>query len=49
MVWSKLALEWKPDNLTELCREISLGELPETIEKMLAGKLRGRTVVNLDA
>lgn len=49
MVWNKLALEWKPDNLTELCREISLGELPETIEKMLAGKLRGRTVVNLDA
>ena len=47
MVWNKLALEWKPDNLAGLCCEISLGELPKAIEKMLAGKLRGRTVVKI--
>ena len=49
IVWEKLAGEWKPENLHELCREISLDELPESIERMLAGKLKGRTVVNLDA
>lgn len=49
IVWEKLAGEWKPENLQELCREISLNELPESIERMLAGKLKGRTVVNLDA
>ncbi len=49
VVWNKLAEEWKPGNLPELCREISLNELPESIERMLAGKLKGRTVVDLDA
>ncbi len=49
IVWEKLAGEWKPENLQELCREISLDELPESIERMLSGKLKGRTVVNLDA
>ena len=49
IVWEKLAGEWKPENLQELCREISLNELPESIKRMLSGKLKGRTVVNLDA
>lgn len=49
IVWEQLGGEWKPENLQELCREISLNELPESIERMLAGKLKGRTVVNLDA
>ena len=49
VIWKKLAREWKLKNLMELYHEISLGELPGSIEKMLAGKLKGRTVVNLDA
>ena len=49
IIWKKLAGEWKPENLQELCREISLDELPESIERMLSGKLKGRTVVSLDA
>ena len=49
IVWKKLAGEWKPENLQELCREISLHELPESIERMLAGKLKGRTVVNIQS
>ena len=49
IVWEKLAGVWKPENLQDLCREISLNELPELVERMLAGKLKGRTVVNLDA
>ncbi len=48
-VWRKLAGEWKPDGLPELCSEISLAELPDSIERMLQGKLKGRTIVNLDA
>ncbi len=46
-VWEKLAREWKPDNLSDLCNEISLEELPGSIGRMLAGKLKGRTVVKI--
>jgi acrylyl-CoA reductase (NADPH) len=44
-VWRRLAHEWKLDNLTPLRREVTLTELPETIEGMLAGKAVGRTLV----
>ena len=47
IVWEKLAGEWQPEKLQGLCREISLNELPESIERMLAGKLKGRTILNL--
>lgn len=47
-VWSKLANEWKTDNLNESCTEISLSELDEKIELMLEGKLKGRTVVKME-
>ncbi|GBC63701.1 quinone oxidoreductase [Desulfonema ishimotonii] len=48
-VWEKLAGEWKPDRLAELCREISLNELDENIDLILRGGQKGRVVVNLDA
>ena len=48
IVWNKLAAEWKPDNLMDLYTEISLAELNDTIDVMLDGKLKGRTIVNLE-
>ncbi|MCW8797819.1 MAG: YhdH/YhfP family quinone oxidoreductase [Prosthecochloris sp.] len=48
-VWCKLAGEWKPDCLMNLSKEISMSDLPDSIERMLQGKLKGRTVVNLNA
>jgi acrylyl-CoA reductase (NADPH) len=46
-LWKKLATDWKPDNLLDLYNEISLEELKDTLENILAGKLKGRTIVNL--
>lgn len=47
-LWNKLASEWKPDNLADIYNEISLNELPEAVSLILKGKLKGRTIVNLD-
>ncbi|MCL7764897.1 YhdH/YhfP family quinone oxidoreductase [Polaribacter sp. Z014] len=47
-VWNKLANDWKNDGLTEASAEISLDELSDKIDLMLQGKLKGRTLVNLD-
>lgn len=46
-VWNKLAQEWKPEQLDFTCNEIKLEELPQKIELMLQGKLKGRTVLTL--
>lgn len=48
IVWEKLSKEWKLDNLLNLCREISLAELNDTIDLMLDGKSKGRIVLNLE-
>ncbi len=48
-VWRKLATDWKPDNLMELYNEILLNELSDTIDLMINGKLKGRTLVKLGA
>lgn len=47
-VWNKLSSEWKPDNLNNNVTEVSLEELNEKIDLILAGKLKGRTIVNLE-
>ena len=47
-VWNKLSGDWKPDNLAETCTEISLNELSERIDLMLEGKLKGRTILNME-
>jgi putative YhdH/YhfP family quinone oxidoreductase len=49
IVWKKLANEWKPDRLMELYSEISLDTLSDSIDMMLAGELKGRTIVNLES
>jgi putative YhdH/YhfP family quinone oxidoreductase len=47
-VWNKLAKDWKPDNLDTIATEITLDELSEKIDLMLDGKLKGRTILNME-
>ncbi|MGB5824749.1 MAG: YhdH/YhfP family quinone oxidoreductase [Proteocatella sp.] len=47
-IWDKLSEAWKPDNLHENVEEINLNELDKKINQILSGKLKGRTVINLD-
>ena len=47
-VWEKLSGDWKPDNLEDTSAVISLNEINEKIDFMLGGKLKGRTVLNLE-
>jgi acrylyl-CoA reductase (NADPH) len=44
-IWQKLAGPWRALRLDDIVREISLDELPESVQKILAGKLVGRTIV----
>lgn len=46
-VWNKLAKEWKLDNLETNATTISLNELSENLSLMLAGKLKGRTILKV--
>ncbi len=46
-IWEKLALDWKFNNLKAICREINLDQLTGKIDRMLNGKLCGRTLINL--
>ena len=48
-VWNKLADEWKPAQLSDTCIEVTLDELSDKIDLMLAGQLKGRTIVNMMA
>jgi len=46
-VWERLAGEWKLDNLEELSAEISLDEVEERIQLLLAKAAKGRAVVKI--
>jgi acrylyl-CoA reductase (NADPH) len=48
-LWERLAGDWKPDlNLLDsMYKEISLEEIPDWTNKLLAGDVRGRIVVRL--
>lgn len=46
-IWNRMANEWKPDNLELICKEISLEQLSENIDQILAGNQKGRILVNL--
>jgi len=46
-LWNKLSNEWKPSNLLDLFTEILLEDVPDTLETILKGKLKGRTIVKL--
>ncbi len=47
ILWNKLANEWKPANLMSIYNEITLQQLPDAINKILDGKMKGRTLINL--
>ena len=46
-VWRHLAQDMKPKNLKAMVHEIGLDDLPQAFETLLAGKARGRYVVNI--
>lgn len=47
-LWERVAREWKPDSLERLVhREIGLAEIPTVAGDILAGRIRGRTLVKL--
>jgi acrylyl-CoA reductase (NADPH) len=47
-VWRLLASDWKPRHLDRICtREVTLQQLPEVFDTMLAGGSLGRTLVTL--
>jgi acrylyl-CoA reductase (NADPH) len=48
ILWQKIATQWKTPTLDLICIECSLEELDEKIDLMLAGKITGRVVVNID-
>lgn len=47
-IWDKLSSDWKPNNLCDNVDEVSLEGLSKKIDMMLAGKHKGRTIVNLE-
>ncbi len=48
-LWEKLADAWKPDMLSSMCTEIFLDDVDACVDRMLAGKLKGRLLVNMQS
>lgn len=46
-VWSKLASDWKVEQLETMIDEATLDELEDKIQRMLKGELKRRVIVNL--
>lgn len=46
-IWRHLAQDMKPHNLKAMAHEITLDELPDAFDTLLAGRARGRYVVRL--
>jgi putative YhdH/YhfP family quinone oxidoreductase len=44
-IWQKLAGGWRVTQLDDIADEVSLDELPDRVEKILAGLIVGRTLV----
>lgn len=47
-IWGKLAREWKIKHLDRICRIVTLDQLTQEIDTMLAGRSKGRCVVALE-
>ena len=45
--WKKLAREWKPGQLMEMTREVSMEDLSKEIQSILKGQMQGRVLVRL--
>jgi putative YhdH/YhfP family quinone oxidoreductase len=48
-VWQRLASDWKPARLDELCQEVSLDQLGEQIDLILRGGQTGRIIVKMNS
>ncbi|MFX1764174.1 YhdH/YhfP family quinone oxidoreductase [Paraburkholderia sp. A1RI-2L] len=46
-VWAKIASIYRPARLDRIAHRIALEQLPEHLDMMLEGKLRGRTVIQM--
>ena len=46
-VWQRLATDLRPPHLESMARRISLDDLPATFAEFIAGKARGRVVVEV--
>lgn len=46
-LWEKLSDEYRPENLSEAVRKINFEQLPEAIDNMLSGTIKGRTVIRI--
>ena len=46
-VWAKIAGPYRPRQLERIGHVIELEELPQAMDRMLAGELRGRTVIKM--
>lgn len=46
-LWERMATDLKPNGLHDIQNEVAFNELPQTLSDILAGKARGRTVVNI--
>jgi NADPH:quinone reductase-like Zn-dependent oxidoreductase len=44
-MWENLAGAWRIPQLNEIADEITLDELPDRVQKILAGQIVGRTIV----
>lgn len=48
IIWERLADKWRPSMLEVIGNEIKMGQLPEKIDLILKGQIRGRVVVNME-
>lgn len=46
-IWAKIARIYRPTHLDRIARRIELQQLPEYLDLMLQGKLRGRTIIEM--
>jgi acrylyl-CoA reductase (NADPH) len=47
-LWNNLAGEWKPDMLEKISTRVTLENLGQSIEQILKGQLKGRTLVDME-
>lgn len=47
-MWQRLATDWKLDDMEQVCHEIALEDVPEAVDRILAGRVFGRILVRID-
>lgn len=47
-IWRRLATDLRPGHLQSIAQVIPFNELPQAIDAVIAGKIKGRTVVQID-